>query len=244
MTIKEKVKADHPDWTEEKIAVVFENDCPNLYGYSDPDNDWCVNYRCRDCWNREISEAYLKARKMKVLCISGKAQHGKDTTANYLKEFMEEQGQSVLVAHYGDLVKYICKTFFDWNGQKDEKGRTLLQEVGTDTIRAKTPDFWVKFVTDILDHFPTKWEWVLIPDCRFPNEVNYLKNAGYDVFHIRVIRSNFESPLTLEQQQHISETALDHVKADLYLLNPSTLEYYRELVREVGSVLIRGDVDI
>lgn len=49
---------------------------------------------------------------MKVICISGKAQHGKDTSANLLKMMLEADGYKVLIAHYGDLVKYICKTFF------------------------------------------------------------------------------------------------------------------------------------
>ena len=55
---------------------------------------------------------------MKIVCISGKAQHGKDTTAKLLEEILEAQGNRVLIAHYGDLVKYVCKTFFGWDGMK------------------------------------------------------------------------------------------------------------------------------
>ena len=40
---------------------------------------------------------------MKIVCISGKAQHGKDTTAKLLEEILEAQGNRVLIAHYGDL---------------------------------------------------------------------------------------------------------------------------------------------
>ena len=47
---------------------------------------------------------------MKIVCISGKAQHGKDTTAKLLEEILEAQGNRVLIAHYGDLVKYVCRT--------------------------------------------------------------------------------------------------------------------------------------
>ena len=43
---------------------------------------------------------------MKVVCISGKAQHGKDTTAGMMKTVLEDMGYSVLIAHYGDLLKY------------------------------------------------------------------------------------------------------------------------------------------
>ena len=44
---------------------------------------------------------------MKVICISGKAQHGKDTSAKLIKMILEANGYKVLIAHYGDLVKYI-----------------------------------------------------------------------------------------------------------------------------------------
>lgn len=115
---------------------------------------------------------------MKIVCISGKAQHGKDTTAKLLEEILEAQGNRVLIAHYGDLVKYVCKTFFGWDGKKDEKGRTLLQRVGTDKIRAVSPDYWVDFIVSILDIFCDEWDYVLIPDTRFPNE--------YEIYELRV----------------------------------------------------------
>ena len=49
---------------------------------------------------------------MKVICISGKAQNGKDTTAKILEEKLISDGNKVLIAHFGDLVKYVCKTFY------------------------------------------------------------------------------------------------------------------------------------
>lgn len=156
---------------------------------------------------------------MQVIVISGKARHGKDTTAGFLKSALEADGNSVLVAHYGDLVKYVCKTFFGWNGEKDEYGRTLLQKVGTDAIRAKRSDYWVSFISDIMEFFPGEWDYVLIPDCRFPNEVDYIKNAGFDAVHLRIVREGFVSPLTPEQQTHPSETALDNTPADYYIKN-------------------------
>lgn len=167
---------------------------------------------------------------MKVITISGKAQNGKDTTAGFLKEALEADGYSVLITHYGDLLKYICQKFFGWNGEKDEKGRTLLQYVGTDVIRAEQPDFWVGFISNILDLFPDTWDYVLIPDCRFPNEVNTLKKCGFDVTHVRVVRDGFKSPLTSEQQKHPSETALDDTEPDYTIHNNGSLDELRMLI--------------
>lgn len=166
---------------------------------------------------------------MNVVCISGKAQHGKDTTAGIIKELLESKGQKVLIAHYGDLVKYICRTFFNWNGEKDVAGRHLLQYVGTDVIRERYPNYWVDFVAEMLEVFYGEWDWVLIPDTRFPNEVEVMKEK-FNATHLRVVRQNFISPLTGEQQNHPSETALDDYCIEWYLFNDGTVENLKTTV--------------
>ena len=133
------------------------------------------------------------------------------------------KGHKVLLAHYADLLKYICKQFFGWNGKKDEDGRTLLQHVGTDVIRKQMPSYWVDFISDILRFFPDEWDYVIIPDTRFPNEIDRLRINGFPVTHIRVIRPNFETQLTEEQQNHPSETALDHIEPDTWIVNDKTV---------------------
>lgn len=178
---------------------------------------------------------------MKVIAISGKAQHGKDTTAEILKSMLEEQGNSVLVTHYGDLVKYVCRTFFGWNGEKDEYGRSLLQHVGTNVVRTKDQDFWLNFVKDIIEFFPSEWDYVIIPDTRFPNEIDGLKNAGLDVTHLRISRPYFNSGLTEEQLAHPSETALDDRKPDWLICNFGTFE---DLKNQVEIFLYRLERDL
>lgn len=160
---------------------------------------------------------------MKVIEISGKAQNGKDTVANMIQERLVLDGYKVLVTHFGDLLKYICRTFFEWDGNKNKEGRHLLQYVGTDIIRERVPNYWVDFVTSILSFFKSEWDYVIIPDARFPNEITKLVDCGFEVTHVRVVRSNFESPLAQEQQKHISETALDDTIPDSYIYNDSTL---------------------
>jgi len=162
---------------------------------------------------------------MKVVLISGKAQHGKDTSAKYLEEILSKRGKKVLITHYGDVLKYICQKFFAWDGEKDEAGRTLLQTVGTETIRKMDQNYFVNFIQTILNFFPNTWDFVLIPDCRFPNEVETIPGV-----HLRIVRKNFESPLTAEQQKHMSEVALDNHPCDQLIVNDGTLfELYHKL---------------
>lgn len=158
---------------------------------------------------------------MKVILISGKAQHGKDTVAEMMRQKLISGGKRALVTHYADLLKYICRNYFGWDGRKDEKGRQLLQYVGTDVVRKQNPTLWVDFVAMILSYFGENWDYVIIPDCRFPNEIDQIRET-FDTVHIRVERPNFVSSLTPEQLAHPSETALDDYEPDYRLVNDAS----------------------
>jgi molybdopterin-guanine dinucleotide biosynthesis protein len=161
---------------------------------------------------------------LKIIPISGKSGSGKDTVAAIMANCLRADGQRVLVTHYADAVKFVCTQFFDWNGEKDEYGRRLLQTVGTDVVRAKDPDFWVRFLSEIFAMFQDRWDVILIPDCRFPNEIGYLRKRGYDVTHLHVVRPNNPNALTGNTAAHISEAALDAICPDAYLINNGTME--------------------
>lgn len=166
----------------------------------------------------------LKQWQTKIICVSGKARHGKDTVADFLHTELVEQGHKVLLIHYADLLKFICKTYFLWDGKKDDAGRTLLQRVGTDVVRAQEPDFWVNSILKVLSFFPNEWDYVIIPDCRFPNELQAVQKE-YPAYHVRVTRgADYQSPLTIEQQQHPSETALDTFYYDVLIENSGSLD--------------------
>ena len=175
---------------------------------------------------------------MKIVTISAKAQHGKDYTASLLKDGLEDLGFSVLVCHYADLLKYICKQFFGWDGQKNEEGRTLLQKVGTEGVRKVKPDYWVDFIIDILTFFYNEWDYVIIPDTRFPNEIEKMRDR-FDCSCVHVSRPGFENSLTEEQRNHPSETALDGYLFDHELTNDGTPEGMRREVDNLISKLIR-----
>ena len=174
----------------------------------------------------------MNSKKPTVILLSGKAQSGKDYIANIMKQQFEENGNKVLVTHYADLLKYILKTFFNWDGKKDKKGRDLLQRVGTDVIRKKMPDYWVNFISQMISFFPNEWNYILIPDARFPNEIEVIqKNPDVNVITIRINRGNFTPQLTLEQQRHPSETSLDEYGFDYYVTNDGT-ETINDAVKE------------
>jgi len=164
---------------------------------------------------------------MKVCCISAKARHGKDTAAELIKEHLENRGQRVLITHFADLLKFICVKYFNWDGNKDERGRTLLQYIGTDVVGAQNPAFWAEFVVSILNMFKKDWDYVLIPDCRYPVEVATVERA-FDTVVLRVERPGFDNGLTEVQKNHPSEVDMDSYRFDLILYNDKGLDEFRE----------------
>ena len=157
--------------------------------------------------------------KPHFICISGKARSGKDTSAKLLKSCLDDKGYSTIIVHYADLLKFMCKTYFGWDGKKDDAGRSLLQHIGTDRVRRDNPNYWVDFVIQTVLMFEEKWDFVIVADARFENEIERVKEAGFGVTHVRVVRPEFDSDLSDEQKSHVSETAMNDVKPDRWIFN-------------------------
>ena len=174
---------------------------------------------------------------MKVICITGKAQHGKDTVASMIRDYLQRRGDRVLIAHCADLLKYICKTFFNWDGQKDECGRYLVQYIGTDVVRTQKPDYWVSFIKGIIELFSSEWDYVLIPDVRFPNEYETLKGHPFNATLLRIVRPGFDNGLTEDQKNHESETALDNYLSDYTIINDGDLSCLELRIKDYFEVL-------
>lgn len=103
-------------------------------------------------------------------------------------------------------------------------------------MRNINPDFWVNFVASMLTMFKDEWDYVIIADTRFPNEISVLKEYGFDVMHIRVTRPEFDNILTEEQKSHPSETSLDSFEYDELIANTTDIE---ALVAKTGKLALR-----
>lgn len=165
---------------------------------------------------------------MNVLLISGKAGHGKDTVANFIKEKLEREKQKVLVIKFGDAVKWLAAKYFDFDGKKDTLGRNTLQWLGTEMLRTKYPTYWADIVAKFISACNC-WDWVLIPDLRFYNELATVKSFNENVYTIRVERYDsygqpyINTKMELEQREHISETELDKANFDYWIKNDGHL---------------------
>lgn len=163
--------------------------------------------------------------KQKVILISGLLESGKSTLANELFWSLENEvayGSEDLYCimyryAFADKVKEIAEKEFGWDGKKDDKGRRLLQRIGTEVGRDYNKDIWVDYFSDFMNdntnedrELPTLF---IIDDWRFKNEAENI-NFDYEgsTYTIRVRRDIERDE---DQLNHASEKGL-----------PTDPEYY------------------
>lgn len=168
---------------------------------------------------------------MKVILISGKARSGKDTVGEYLKKILQTiyPDKNIGIVHYADELKYILKHYYNWDGKKDEFGRSLLQTVG-DKIRSYNKNYFVdKVMSEAKVVDP---DFLIVPDARLKNEIDTWFYKGYIPLLIRVER-NVNNNLTAEQQTHPSECELDKFNFDYYIQNDYSIQELKAQCEEV-----------
>lgn len=185
---------------------------------------------------------------MTIVGITGRKRHGKDTIGDYLVSL------GYVKLSFATPLKESCRAIFNFSNEQlygDEKEnidprwgvspRMVLQYVGTDMYRKMMQnimkdigeDFWIKCmdvqINDILKNKPNAK--IVICDCRFPNEIDYVsKKKGLT---IRVTR-NFSNKENKEIDVHESEKLIDTLKVDHDVTNNSCLE---DLYKKIDALM-------
>ena len=152
---------------------------------------------------------------MKHIGLIGLAGSGKDTAAEALEK-----------THYryafAGRLKSIAR-LFGWDGQKDERGRTLLQELGM-AGRKYDQDIWVNCIKRHLGSEMLKYK-LVFTDVRFQNEADYVRSIGGII--VRIVRPGIISG------EHESELKQCEVAADIEIVNDGTIEDLHEKIRNI-----------
>ena len=202
----------------------------------------------------------------KIIGICGLIGSGKGTVADILVDYHDFQKIS-----FADKVKDGASAIFGWDralleGDTDrsrlwrekedefwtnETGssvtpRLVLQLLGTDCMRYGFYDgIWVSLVKKHMVENPNHN--YVIPDVRFPNEMNMIREMGGEVWQVRrgelpewfssaILDNTTGSNLMDDQDVHVSEWKWidSNDKFDQIVYNDSTLE---ELEKQVGDSL-------
>lgn len=171
-----------------------------------------------------------------IYIISGKARHGKDTIADFIKSYYEKVGKKALITKYGDDIKIFAKKVSNWDGAEETKPRELLQQLGTDIVRRNIDDlFWINRLCENIKVYSFFFDIIIISDARFPNEIDIPKAYFKKVKSINVFRPDFDNGLTKEQQNHPSELGLDNYdNYDYKIINEGNTH---ELEEEVIAII-------
>ena len=165
-----------------------------------------------------------------LILLSGKAQAGKDTFADSIAS---------LGFHKYSFAKALKdEASRGWDGVKDERGRILLQQLGT-VWRNYDPDHWIRRLQESITH-----DLVAITDCRYRNEISLMqiwgREHGYSVVTVRINRTDHDNGLSPEARSHPSECELDDESFDMVIENNGTLLQFCIGAREVTKCLLSG----
>jgi hypothetical protein len=112
--------------------------------------------------------------------------------------------------------------------------RLILQKMGTEACRHGIADnIWIAALEKRMQGYDD----VVISDCRFPNEIDFIRSAGGVI--IRVKRGEDPSPEELSKL-HISETAWNSYLPDRIIFNDKDIETLKLSVNEVLTDLEKG----
>ena len=71
----------------------------------------------------------------KVFLLHARAQSGKNTCANLMKEYYEQKGKRVIIIAFADYVKFTLEKYYNITDFKTPEGRTRIQHYATQQIR-------------------------------------------------------------------------------------------------------------
>ena len=151
-------------------------------------------------------------------------------------------------------IKRIANEHFGWDGEKDEKGRRLLQVLGTEAGRMYNENIWVHKAIDWFNQNcdlanrisirPATYTVMIADDIRYPNEIEQCTYYFDRVITAWVYGGSRVATLPANTAKHTSENSL-HPENDLIdtmLYNTVSIEGLRNaadiLVEDVMTMLV------
>ena len=165
----------------------------------------------------------METKLKKIFIIAGKARQGKDTVCEYIREYYKDLNSLYLPNNY--YMRDYAKRIIKWDGSDATKPRELLNTLADYARNNFDKHFYIKRTIEDINVFANFYDIIIIPDARFPYEIEIPKQKFSNVISIHLERPNYISELTNEQKQHPIETSLENYNDyDYKIINDGTLE--------------------
>jgi len=159
---------------------------------------------------------------MRIFVIAGKAGSGKGEVAKFIKEYYIYKMENSVITGYSKYLKSFAMEMTDWDGQNGTKPRKFLQNFGS-KIRNYDRNYFTRRMIEYVNVYELgDVSNVIIEDARMPEEIDRLKENYDNVYSIYVVNQFAPSKLSIEEQTHITEIALeDYDDFDYTIANDS-----------------------
>lgn len=147
-----------------------------------------------------------------IILIAGRARSGKSSIAKHLKIEYENQNKKVIISPYTKYLKHYIEEITNEKINDKNKPRDLLQQISSKIIKGELgqTNFFIDRQIEDIKIYSYFADVILIPDVRFPNEIQIIREKFKNVIAIGITRKNYISNLTEEQLNDITETALNN----------------------------------
>lgn len=162
---------------------------------------------------------------MKLYLICGKARAGKDTFAKLIKQEEEKNNNKVCILKLTAPLYSWAEDYFDYDKEKEEKPRELLQTLGYDILqlKLKKKDFLLDYLITTIEVLDNYYDVGLITDGRLVHEIEVLKEKYPNIKTI-LLTNKKDNKLTNKEKNHQTEIDLDDYKDFDYIVENKDME--------------------
>ena len=123
----------------------------------------------------------------KIFVISGRSQAGKDTTADYIKDYYKDL--KTIKLQFSSYIKMYAKEISTWDQKENDKPRELLQDLGEQIRMNVDKFFFINRIVEDIKVYQDYFDIVTICDARLPDELDTIKNEFNNVYSTELIQS-------------------------------------------------------
>jgi len=147
---------------------------------------------------------------VKIFLVAGKSGSGKGEVSSIIKDYYLALGKRPHITEFSKYLKMYAEEVIGWKG-KNPKPRKFLQDLGV-TIRENMdmPLFMINRMIEDIRVYDLYYDVVIISDVRLPLEIEEFKKKYKNCYAIYVVNQFEESKLTVDEQMHVTETALEN----------------------------------